>query len=108
MTQVYLLLAGSVILNATLIWYITRLLRKFMFVSENLADLYLIARAFQIFTKNMYSMDTYHGEPMIQELIFRMKEVNSEIENFREIFEHALDPILEEELDAAEEKEEEE
>jgi|TARA_Y100000296_G_C5117036_1_gene228310 hypothetical protein len=52
----------------------------------------------------MYSMDTYHGEPMIQELIVRMKEVNLEIENFREVFEYALDTEIEEEFDAAEEE----
>jgi|TARA_Y100000310_G_C20562676_1_gene753845 hypothetical protein len=49
-------------------------------------------------------MDTYHGEPMIQELIVRMKEVNLEIENFREVFEYALDTEIEEEFDAAEEE----
>ena len=42
---------------------------------------------------------------MIQELIFRMKEVNEEINTFREIFEYSLDEVLEEELNAAEEEE---
>jgi|TARA_R100000808_G_C2154343_1_gene165256 hypothetical protein len=105
MSQLYLLLAVSLVLNGALIWYLIKLLRKFVFISENLADLYLITRAFQVFAKNMYSMDTYHGEPMIQELIFRMKEVNEEINTFREIFEHSLDEVLEEELNAAEEEE---
>ena len=61
MSQLYLLVGVSVVLNGALIWYIIRLLRKFVFISENLADLYLITRAFQVFAKNMYSMDTYHG-----------------------------------------------
>jgi hypothetical protein len=94
----------SVILNGFLIWYVVKLLRKFLFISETIADLYLTSRAFQIFAKSMYSMDTYHGEPMIQELIERMKEVNLEIENFRDVFEYTLDTEMEEEFDAAEEE----
>ena len=99
----YSILSVSVILNLFLLWYVTRVLRKFLFISENLADLYFTTKSFQIFVKNMYSMETYHGEPMIQELVNRMKEVNEEVENFREIFEYSLDEELEEELNAAEE-----
>jgi hypothetical protein len=52
-------------------------------------------------------MDSYHGEPMVQELILKMKEVIVEMESFREIFEYMIDEDLEEELNAAEEIEEE-
>jgi hypothetical protein len=47
-------------------------------------------------------MDNYHGEPYIQELVIKTREVIDEVENFRQIFEHTLDEELEEELDAAE------
>ena len=100
----YVIVSISAILNGFLVWYLIKLLRKFLFISETIADLYLTARAFQIFAKSMYSMDTYHGEPMIQELIVRMKEVNLEIENFRDVFEYALDTEIEEELNAVEEE----
>jgi hypothetical protein len=49
-------------------------------------------------------MDSYHGEPMIQELVYRIKETNVEMEEFREIFEFTLDEELEEELNATEEE----
>jgi len=97
----YTIISISVILNLFLLWYVTRVLKKFLFISENLADLYLTTKSFHIFVKNMYSMETYHGEPMIQELVERMKEVIEEIEIFREIFEYSLDDELEEELNAA-------
>ena len=100
----YIVIVCSVLLNFVLIWYLSRLLRKFYFISENLADLYLTLRSFKIFTKNMYSMDSYHGEPMIQELVYRIKEVNIEMEDFRDIFEFSLDEELEEELNATEEE----
>ena len=100
----YIFVACSVGLNLLLIWYLTRLLRKFYFISENLAGLFLTLRSFQVFTTNMYSMDSYHGEPMIQELVHRIKEANVEMEEFREIFEFSLDEELEEELNATEEE----
>lgn len=100
----YIFVACSAVLNFLLLWYIGRLLRKFYFISENLADLFLTLRSFQVFTTNMYSMDSYHGEPMIQELVYRIKETNVEMEEFREIFEFTLDEELEEELNATEEE----
>jgi hypothetical protein len=49
-------------------------------------------------------MEIFYGEPMIQELMTRTKEVLDEVEGFREIFEYTLDEELEEELDAATEE----
>jgi hypothetical protein len=94
----------SIIINILLTWYVIGLLKKFVFISENMSDLFLITKAFQVFVKSLYSMDSYHGEPMIQELVFRTKEMNDEIENFRDIFEPTLDEEIEEELNAAEEE----
>jgi hypothetical protein len=50
-------------------------------------------------------MDSYHGEPMVQELIMRIGEVNAEAERFRDVFQYTLDDVLEEELDAAAQEE---
>tara|TARA_R110000824_G_scaffold121839_3_gene278232 strand:- start:20213 stop:20497 length:285 start_codon:yes stop_codon:yes gene_type:complete len=90
--------------NVLLGWYVSRLLKKFMFISENYADLYLTTKAFRIFVKGLYSMDSYHGEPMVQELLERIREVNDEIDQFRDIFQYMLDEEMEEELNAAEEE----
>ena len=104
----YIAMAISVVSNLLLIWYVIRLLRKFMFISESISDLYLTTKSFQLFVKSMYSMDAYHGEPMIQELISRLGEVGEELELFRDVFEHSLDQELEDELNAAEAEAEEE
>ena len=109
MTTLHLLFMISALLNGVLVWYIIKILRKFVFISENLSDLFLTTKAFQVFVSSLYGMDNYHGEPMIQELMFKIRQVNEEIDMFREIFEYTLDEELEEELDAAaEEKIEEE
>ena len=105
MLLLYTLGLVSLLLNIGLGWYVVKISRKFMFISENISDLYLTTKAFHIFVKNMYSMDSYHGEPMIQELMLRINEVNTEIENFRDVFQYTLDEVLEEELNNAAEEE---
>ena len=102
--MLYIILGLSVLSNLLLGWYVIRLLRKFLFISENLSDLFLMLRSFKVFVNSMYGMTAYHGEPMIQELVARLKEVSEEMEIFRDIFEYTLDTELEEELDAAEEE----
>ena len=105
MINLYLIIVISLLLNVGLLWYLVTLLKKLLYVSENIADLYLLLKSFQLFLKTMYSMDSYHGEPMIQELIVRVREVSDEIENFRDVFSIALDEELEDELNDAEEAE---
>jgi len=102
----YISFTISVIFNIIVGCYIIYLLKKFVFISQNISDLFLTTKAFKVFINSMYGMESYHGEPMIQELIERIKEIEEEIEDFRDIFEHTLDEELEEELNAAQEEEE--
>ena len=95
----------SILLNVGLVWYLIRMLRKLLFISENLGDLYFTFRSFSIFIKSLYGMNSFHGEPIIQELVERVGLVLEEIEVFREIFEYTLDEELEEELNDIENEE---
>lgn len=103
MTNLYFILGASLLLNIGFLWYVSRLLKKLLYISQNIADLYLLLRSLQLFLKTMYGMDSYHGEPIIQELIMRLREVSDEVENFREVFVLTLDEELEDELNEAEE-----
>ena len=104
MTTLHILGIFSIALNGFLAWYVIKILRKFVYISENLADLFLTIKAFQVFVSSMYCMESFYGEPMIQELVMRIKEVSEEMEVFRDIFEYSLDAELEEELDATTEE----
>ena len=104
----FIILGMSLALNIGLTWYVVRILRKFIFISENLSDLFLTTKAFEVFSKSLYSMNSYNGEPMIEELIYKIKDVNSEVEGFRDIFQYTIDEELEQELEEALNAEEEE
>ncbi len=108
MLTIYVLIAISIVANILLAWYVTRLLQKFLYLSDTISELYLMTKAFQVFVKDMYGMDSYHGEPIIQELLDRIRQVNDEMQNFRDVFEYTIDEELEEELEEALNAEEEE
>jgi len=98
----------SVLLNLFLVWYVIRMVRKFLYISENFSDLFLTFKSFEAFVKSIYQMEILYGEPVIQDLIGRTKIVIEEIEVFRDVFEYTLDEELEEEInDIAKEAEEE-
>ena len=101
--ELYLILLASLLVNALLGWYLVRILRKFLFISQEMSDLFLTLRSFEVFASSLYSMDSYHGEPIIQQLITRLREVLFEVETFRDIFQYTLDEEMEEELNAAQE-----
>tara|TARA_R110002074_G_scaffold208668_6_gene377471 strand:+ start:1048 stop:1401 length:354 start_codon:yes stop_codon:yes gene_type:complete len=106
--QAYIILGLSIALNLLLIWYVIKLLQKLMFVSENMSDLFMTSRAFQVFIKELHAMQSYFGEPIIQELMVRVGEITQELEAFRDVFEYTLDDELDQELEEALNGEEEE
>jgi hypothetical protein len=97
------ILVVSLVANVFLGWYLIVVLKKLLYISTNLSDLFLTVKAFRIFVANLYSMDSFTGEPMIEELIYRLRVVSDEIDGFREIFEYTIDTEIEEELDDAQE-----
>ena len=108
MTSLTIAVVVAVALNILLGWYSARLLRKFLYISQDFSDLFLTFKSFEAFVKSIYKMDILYGEPVIQDLIGRTKIVIEEIEVFRDVFEYTLDEELEEEInDIAKEAEEE-
>ena len=108
--MIYLILglSLSIILNILLIWYVFKVLSKLLYTSDNLGDLYASFRIFEDFAASLYQMDMFYGEPILQELVGKIKFIREEIERFEEIYELTTDiELLEEELsseDADEEK----
>ena len=90
----------SICFNCFLIWYVIFLARKLFFISSRLSDVFLTFRSFEVFTENLYGMELFYGEPIIQELVHKTKMVIEEVESFRDVFEYTLDKELEEEIDA--------
>ena len=89
----------SVILNVVLIWYVMKILSKLLYTADNLGDLHVVFRAFHGFVSELYEMEMFYGEPILEELIERTKIVRDEIERFEDVYELTTDVELTGEAD---------
>ena len=80
------ILTFSVILNIALIWYILYLLRKLLFVSDNIDDLLESLSQFADHLKNIYDLETFYGEPVLEKLVAHSKDVLDKIEEHHEAY----------------------
>ena len=96
----------SILLNILFLWYIKGILAKLLYTSDNLGDLYVVFRLFENFVESIYNMEIYHGEPTIEELIQKTKDVRFELEKFKDIYELTteVEEVLVDETDKTEEK----
>ncbi len=60
--------------GALLMWYLRRLLSKFLFISQNLGDLVEVIQNYHNHLNQLNGMETYHGDETIA---FLMKHTNS-------------------------------
>ena len=80
------MLTFSVILNIALIWYILYLLRKLLFVSDNIDDLLESMSQFADHLKDIYNLETFYGEPVLEKLVAHSKDVLDKIEEHHEAY----------------------
>ena len=94
-------------MNIFLIWYVINLLSKFLFVSENVGYLFIELSKFEEFVESFYKMDSFYGDPIVEELVGRTKMLVAEIKEFESIYEYSVDieSLEEEYVDDAEEAE---
>jgi hypothetical protein len=93
----------SIVLNVVLIWYIKNILTKLFFVSENIDDLLHTTKEFSEHLTGLYGLETFYGEPVLENLVHHSKLVVEEIKRH-----HSTYSLLEEEPDLEEDEEEEE
>ena len=79
-------LTVSILINILGVWYVSKILSKLLFTSDNLGDLYLTLRVYEEYVDELFQMDMFFGEPIIEGLIDRTKMVRQELEKFEEIY----------------------
>jgi hypothetical protein len=96
MIIISILLGLSTSLNVFLCWYIFKLLKRFLFLSDGLEDLYDQLEGYTLHIDNVHSLETFYGEPVLQNLMNHSKDVTSYVDDFRNIFDNTKE-VLEEE-----------
>jgi len=109
----YILIIGLVLsfsINVFLIWYLIQVLRKLLFVSNNIGDLQEDAEGFVTHIESVYGMETFYGDETLQNLLEHAKAFSNNIKEFEDIYtlteEEAT--VDEDEFDDEEEEEDEE
>ena len=90
----------SIAINALLGWYMLKLLRRFLFLSDNLDDLLDQLDGYTNHVANVHNLETFYGEPVLQNLMNHSKGVVEYIDDFRNSFDDTKEIL---ELDEDEE-----
>ena len=84
--MIIILLIISAAVNLFFIWYIYKLLKKLLFVSDNMEDFLEILGNYSDHIEKIYNMETYYGDETIEHLLNYSKEIVQEIEAYEEIY----------------------
>ncbi len=81
-----LLLGLSVIINVLLIWYLRKILVKFLFVSENIYDLKNIIEIYQNHLQVISELEMYFQDPHIEFLQKHTEDLLKQFEYYEEFY----------------------
>ena len=82
-----IIMTVSILVNVLLIWYITSLLKKFLFITNNAEDLSDSLAGLADHLENVHSLETFYGEPVLQNLLKHTREVVEDIDHYKSIYE---------------------
>ncbi len=82
-----IIMTVSILVNVLLIWYITSLLKKFLFITNNVEDLSNSLAGLADHLENVHSLETFYGEPVLQNLLKHTREVVEDIDHYKSIYE---------------------
>tara|TARA_Y100001970_G_C13908506_1_gene687319 strand:+ start:16 stop:315 length:300 start_codon:yes stop_codon:yes gene_type:complete len=97
----YVIITLLALLNVGLIWYIRSILNKFVFLSENIDDLFYDLNSFSQHLESLYQLETYYGDATLEALISHSRSVVEDVNKFKDVY--SLEEV--EENDGEEEEE---
>ena len=86
MSLVILCLVLSFCLNVLLLWYIRRMLKQMLSVSDNMGNLVEDLASYQNHLQQLYEMEMYYGEPSIKNLIVHSKQIIEHVREFSSVY----------------------
>ena len=104
MINLSIALAFFVLITLGLLWYVRHMLKKLLFVSDNLSELLEIVEEFGDHLASVHELETFYGEPVLQDLMRHSKYVQEYMSKYRDIYE--LSDVEYDEEDLLQEEEE--
>ena len=97
-------LVVSLLVNGFLFWYLRNLLKKFLFISQNLGDLVEVVDNYYNHLKHVNNMETYNGDETIEYLLRHTQSLIDIMEDYRDVYDISI-PLEENQEDANNEPE---
>ena len=94
----------SIIINVFMFWYLRKLLSKFLFISQNLADLVLIVKNYKDHLNKVYGMEMFYGDETLKFLIEHTKSFIDVLGEYEDVYEISIPPEPEIEQEEYEEE----
>ena len=91
-----IILILSALLNIFFIWYVYQLLKKLLFVSENIGDLLETLESFAEHLESVYKLETYYGDQTLESLLEHSKGIVEEVRAYRDIYDITQNEEIEE------------
>lgn len=91
-------LAGSLIFNGVMFWYLRKLTERLSFIYQNIGDVSDIIANYRVHLKSVYSMEMFYGDETLQYLMDHTRSISTLLEDFedQEFFLEEFEPMEEE------------
>ena len=82
----YLALTLSVLINIGFLWYTRTIVKKFVFLSDNIDDLFYNLDQYSQHLEALHEMETYYGDETLAKLIRHSKSIVEEVQYFKDVY----------------------
>jgi hypothetical protein len=101
--MIEILLGVSILINGFLIWYVIRLIRKFLNISEELEEFFLLLEEYAGHVDDVYNLERFYGDTTLENLMRHSKIMADSAKDFRAIYDVNYDQEEDEGYDPEEE-----
>ncbi len=88
----------SLAANAVFLWYLRKLLNKFLFISQNLIDLVVVVENYYKHLEHVNNMETYNGDETIAYLLRHTQSLMDIMEDYRDVYDISVPQEEEQEI----------
>jgi len=101
--MIEILLGVSVLISGFLIWYVIKLLKRFLNISEEMEALFIVLEDYSDHLNDVYKLERFYGDSTLENLMRHSKQVSEQSKIFRAMYD--VDYELEEGEEYIEEEE---
>jgi hypothetical protein len=80
------LLGVSILINVFLIWYLVKLIKKFLNISEELEGMFVLLEEYSNHVELVYNLERFYGDTTLENLLRHSKSISDRARNFRALY----------------------